>query len=176
MWLHRPSRLCPLWSLFCWIHWLSFGLKLPCWSRLCSFKNCFPLASSYVTLCNHSHTHPPPPLCIIRCVLPSVCFTLYFAPQEIWHPYAIFLSRKLGTPSGNLRPGIPYRGMYFRHPCMPVIMYLLPIFLGYHAPRANFPRISRSAHFPRISCIMPSLSRKPVSEWIMSPRTLFTGE
>ena len=31
--------------------------------------------------------------------------TGYFAPQEIWHPHAVF-PRKMGTPSGNLAPPI----------------------------------------------------------------------
>ena len=31
--------------------------------------------------------------------------TGYFAPQEVWHPHAIF-PRKIGTPSGNLAPPV----------------------------------------------------------------------
>ena len=59
--LCRPSRL---WSLSCWVHWLCFGLKLPCWSRLCSFEELFSIG---LKLC-HSVQSPPSP-CIIWCTL-----------------------------------------------------------------------------------------------------------
>ena len=53
--------------------------------------------------------------------------TEYFAPQEIWHPHAIF-PRKMGTPSEILAPPIvvvfyvPLHAYYPRILCTPCLL------------------------------------------------------